>query len=104
MADDTRRQQIEEMLREDPGDAFLRYALALEHASAGDTPAAVAELRRLLEVTPEYVPAYLQLGQLLLRLDDVVAARECLRKGVTVARLAGDTHAAEEMQALLAGL
>ena len=31
-----RMEQIEALLADDPTDAFLRYGLALEHASAGD--------------------------------------------------------------------
>src|SRR5262249_45980850 len=36
MARTRRMEQIESLLAEDPDDAFLRYGLAMEHASAGD--------------------------------------------------------------------
>ena len=36
-----RLQQILDMLREDPGDAFLRYALALEKAKEGQLQEAI---------------------------------------------------------------
>src|SRR5271154_5917817 len=52
----SRKEQIEEMLAEDPGDAFLRYGLAMEHVGAGDDAGAVACFRKLLEVDPKYVP------------------------------------------------
>src|SRR5262245_833792 len=43
-----RRQQIEELLRSEPGDPFLRYALALENAAAGQGPRALEGLLELL--------------------------------------------------------
>ena len=39
MARTPRMAQIEAMLAEDPDDAFLRYGLGMEHASAGDDEA-----------------------------------------------------------------
>jgi hypothetical protein len=98
--------QIEAMLAEDPDDAFLRYGLAMEHASAGDQAACVEVLRDLIARTAAnpYVPAFLQAGQALARLDRVPEACGILRQGVEVARKAGDTHAQGEMQGLLDSL
>jgi hypothetical protein len=98
--------QIEEMLAEDPDDAFLRYGLAMEHASAGDDAACVTVLHDLIARTAAkpYVPAFLQCGQALVRLDRTAEACEVLKAGAEVARLAGDTHAQGEMQGLLASI
>jgi hypothetical protein len=95
--------QIEAMLAEDPDDAFLRYRLAMEHASAGDDAACVAVLRDLIArtATQPYVPAFLQAGQALVRLDRTAEAVAVLREGVEAARKAGDTHAQGEMQGLI---
>jgi hypothetical protein len=96
-------EQIEAMLAEDPDDAFLRYGLAMEHASAGDDAACVEVLRDLIARTTAspYIPAFLQAGQALVRLDRITEACDVLRKGVDAARRAGDTHAQGEMQGLL---
>ena len=97
-------EQIEAMLADDPDDAFLRYGLAMEHASAGDDAACVEVLRDLIARTAAatpYVPAYLQAGQALVRLDRITEACEVLREGVDVARRVGDAHAQGEMQGLL---
>lgn len=99
-----RREQIEEMLALDPDDSFLRYGLAMEHASAGDDAAAVACLRELLRRDPDYVPAYLQAGQALMRLGDDEPAREMLKSGIAVATRKGDAHAAGEMTNFLQAL
>jgi hypothetical protein len=104
MARTPRMSQIEAMLTEDPDDAFLRYGLAMEHASAGDDATCVTVLRDLIArtVATPYVPAFLQCGQALARLDRGAEACDVLRQGITAARAAGDTHAQGEMEGLLA--
>jgi thioredoxin-like negative regulator of GroEL len=100
----SRKEQIEEMLTLDPDDSFLRYGLAMEHVSTGDDAAAVTCLRELLRRDPDYVPAYLQAGQALIRqgLDDM--AIEMLKAGIAVATRKGDGHAAGEMTGFLEAL
>jgi len=95
--------QIEAMLAEDPDDAFLRYGLALEHASAGDDAACVEVLRDLIHRTASnpYIPAFLMAAQSLVRLDRIPEACETLRHGITAAGKGGDLHAQGEMQGLL---
>ena len=68
MADKSRRQRLEEMLAEDPTDSFCRYGLAMDYASAGEDETAAKVFAELLRMSPEYVPAYLQAGQVLARL------------------------------------
>jgi thioredoxin-like negative regulator of GroEL len=104
MSGKTRQQQIEEMLAEDPNDLFLRYGLAMEHVSQGDDEGAVRYFQDLLAVDANYVPAYMQLSQALIRRGRIPEAREQLGRGITVARQQGDGHAAEEMQGFLASL
>jgi hypothetical protein len=96
-------EQIEAMLAEDPDDAFLRYGLALEHAGQGDDATCVALLRDLIARTASnpYVPAYLQAGQALVRLDRITEACDVLREGIAAAGRAGDSHAQGEMMGLL---
>ena len=100
----TRKEQIEEMLALDPGDSFLRYGLAMEHASAGADEEAARQLVELTRRDAEYVPAYLQAGQILARLGREGEARQTLQAGVAMANRKGDGHAAGEMAALLAAL
>jgi hypothetical protein len=44
--------QLEAMLAAEPGDAFLRYALAMEHASAGDEATCADQLLALIAPRP----------------------------------------------------
>lgn len=103
MARTKRMDQIEAMLAEEPDDAFLRYGLALEHAGQGDDAACVQILRDLIARTSAkpYVPAFLQAGQALVRLDRIPEACEVLRQGIDSAHRAGDSHAESEMMGLL---
>ena len=98
-----RMAQIEALLIDDPVDPFLRYSLALEHASAGDDPAAADHLLRLIADTP-YVPAFLMAGQILNRLNRVDEASATLRRGIEVARQQGESHAEGEMAGLLSSI
>lgn len=104
-----RMERIEAMLADDPNDAFLRYGLAMEHASAGDDASCVAVLRDLIarsEASP-YVPAYLQAGQALVRLDRIDEACEVLKTGIDAAGRVGTPdaiHARGEMQGLLSSI
>lgn len=102
-------EQIEAMLAEDPNDDFLRYGLAMEHASAGDDETCVTVLRDLIArtATNPYVPAYLQAGQALVRLDRIPDACAVLRDGIDAAGKVGTAdalHARGEMQGLLASI
>ena len=100
----SRREKIEAMLLEDPGDTFLRYSLAMELRSEGDHEASIARLLELTKDSPPYVPAFFMAGQQLADLDRVDEARDFLGDGIEEARRQGDQHAAAEMSELLASL
>jgi Tfp pilus assembly protein PilF len=104
MSSKTRRQQIEEMLRQDPDDPFLRYGLAMDYAGAGEYKAAAGCFHELLRINPDYVPAFLQAAKVLQLLGQEDEARLVGRQGVSVARRAGDEHAAGELETFLDAL
>ena len=99
-----RIEQLRKFIAADPGDAFPRYALALELKGKGDAAGAAAELQELLRIKPDYLAAYLQLGMLLAALGDASGARETLGKGQELARRAGDSHTLSELTSALEGL
>lgn len=98
-----RMDQIESMLADDPKDSFLRYGLAMEHASIGQHEEAVRHLLALVADTP-YVPAFLQAGQFLNLLNRVEEGCEILRRGIAAAKQQGDSHAEGEMSGLLSSM
>ena len=97
----TRREKLETMLAESPGDPFLQYALALTYASEGNPAEAARRLGELIEQAAQYVPAYLQLAQLHADLGQAEQAKPVLARGIEAARRAGDTHAEGEMRGFL---
>ena len=99
-----RREKIEAMLADDPGDTFLRYSMAMELRSEGEHEKSLAQLNELISDDPPCVPAFLMAAQQLVELDRTDAAREQLRNGIEEARAQGDSHAAGEMSELLSSL
>lgn len=104
-----RMERIEAMLADDPDDAFLRYGLAMEHASAGDDASCAEVLRELIarSAASPYIPAYLQAGQALVRLDRIAEACAVLKDGIETAGKLGTAdamHARGEMQGLLSSV
>ena len=98
--------QIEAMLLDEPDDEFLRYALAMEHASAGDDASAAKVLQELVALNPAkpYIPGVLMAGQALLRIGDDATAATVLKTGIDASTRAGTAdalHARGELQGLL---
>jgi Tfp pilus assembly protein PilF len=100
----SRKEQLEAMLAGEPNDPELRYFLAMEHASAGDSEAAARQLLDVIAAHPDYVAAYLQAGQVLGRLGREEEARAVFQRGIASARQKGDLHAAGEMEGFLDAL
>lgn len=100
-----RRKMLEASLAEDPADPFLRYGLALQCLREGDTREGRERLLALIADHPDdQVAAYQQLGQSYLETGEVEPARTTLRQGIAKAQARGDSHAAAEMEGLLAQL
>jgi predicted Zn-dependent protease len=97
----TRRQLLEEFVSKKPDDAFSRYGLALECMNSGDSAAADAHFRALLERIPDYVPAHLMYAQFLVRENRSPEAKTVLTNGIATAIKKGDAHARSELEALL---
>ena len=100
----SRREKIEAMLVEDPGDTFLRYSLAMELDKEGAHDASLAKFGELTSDEPPYVPAFFMSAQQLARIGRIDDARARLRTGIEAARAQGDLHAAGEMSEFLASL
>ena len=58
---------LTEILTQNPGDAFARYGLAMEHANQGQTDASLAEFDRLLSTHPDYTAGYFMAAQTLVK-------------------------------------
>jgi tetratricopeptide (TPR) repeat protein len=97
----TRLEILKSMVEQKPTDSFARYGLAMEYRNSGDLEAAMAEFRTLMEVNPDYSPAYFHGGQTLERMGLLEEARDVYTKGVEVTIRIGNEHARSEMQGAL---
>jgi tetratricopeptide (TPR) repeat protein len=102
MPDADRIRALMNLLEEEPGDVFCRYALALEYAGSLDSAAqAIDLLTAITRDTPDYLPAYYQLGRLLMTGGNRTAALEVIQSGIRLAQNKGDRHTLAELGFLL---
>jgi predicted Zn-dependent protease len=95
---------LREILTLDPNNSFARYGIAMELVSQGDASAALDEFNTLLATDPDYTAGYFMAAQTLSglgRKDEAVAR---LKEGIASAARAGNSHALNEMQAMLGDL
>ena len=92
---------LNEILSQDPNNAFARYGLAMEFANSGQAERALEEFGRLIAAHPDYAAGYFMAAQTLVKTGRNEDARAMLEKGIAVAQRKGDSHAASEMQAML---
>ena len=90
-----------DFLRDDPDDAFTRFAIAQEYAKLGRDADAAAAYEALVRDEPGYVGTYYHLGALYRRLGRPADAEAALRAGIAAATAAGDAHARSELQRAL---
>ncbi len=95
---------LNEILTENPCDAFARYGLAMEYSKLGDLERALAEFSTLLKANPDYTAGYFMAAQTLARADRSADAKTMLADGIASAHRTGNTHALSEMEAMLAEL
>ena len=92
---------LNEILAENPSDAFARYGLAMEYANSGQVETALAQFGLLLEKSPDYTAGYFMAAQTLAKASRVDEARKMLVDGIASAKRTGNNHALSEMEAML---
>lgn len=93
--------QLETLLKEDPKDPFLHYAIALEYASRGDKAQAIARIEKLVGDNPDYLGAYYQLGQLYEQTQQNDKALTTYRTGAVLAQKLGNKKTLGELNEAL---
>jgi Tfp pilus assembly protein PilF len=93
----SRLNQIEEMLKSEPTDSFLNYALALEYAKVNDVKKAIELIEVLLVRDENYLGAYYQLGKYYEQTNQKQNAIDTYYKGTTVAMLQKNNKALNEL-------
>ena len=99
MAD--RLTQLLELLYEMPGDAFLKYGVALEYMSRNDDDTALQHFTELKISQPDYLPLYYQLGKVYERNNQIENAIKTYNDGIIIARKHKDMHTLNELQSAL---
>lgn len=92
---------LNEILTQDPNNAFARYGLAMEHSNSGRLDEALQEFQKLLAANPDYAAGYFMAAQALLKAGRNENAKQMLRDGIAAAERKGEAHAQSEMQAML---
>ena len=92
---------LNEVLSQNPADAFARYGLAMEYSKTGEVERALEEFGKLLSAHPDYTAGYFMAAQTLVTANRIDEARKMLVEGISSARRTGNTHAQSEMTALL---
>jgi tetratricopeptide (TPR) repeat protein len=97
-------ERLQEFLKANPKDSFVRYGYSMELSKLGRIDEAVASFRQLIQDDPGYVPAYMQAGSVLARAGRKGEAKEVFLQGIAAAARAGESHAHSELQGMLDGL
>ena len=95
---------LNEVLSQNPADAFARYGLAMEYSNSGEVERALEEFGRLLATHPDYTAGYFMAAQTLAKADRTEEARKMLADGIASAKKTGNGHAQSEMEGMLAEL
>ena len=92
---------LNEILTENPKDAFARYGLAMEYSKSGEVDRALQEFAKLLSTHPDYTAGYFMAAQALASANRLDEAKKMLVDGISSARRTGNAHAQSEMTTML---
>ena len=93
--------EIRKMLKTDPSDSFLTYALGLEYEKAGNTKKAIETIKKLIESDPDYLGAYYKLGQLYETINKLDLARKIYAHGIKLSTEKNDFKSKGELEEAL---
>jgi tetratricopeptide (TPR) repeat protein len=88
--------QLQQMLKDEPNDLFLNYSIAMEYLSAGDIQKAIKAFQRTLQLKPDYIPAFYQLGKAYESISEMEKALSYYRQGLDLARLQKNNKSVNE--------
>ncbi len=97
----SRVDEILKMLKTDPDDSFLTYALALEYEKEGKVKKAIKVIEELNQKDPAYLGAYYKLGQLYEAQNKLPNARRIYKTGIGLAEEKNDFKAKGELEEAL---
>ncbi|MGZ3885151.1 MAG: tetratricopeptide repeat protein [Bacteroidia bacterium] len=93
----SRKAQLLDMLKQEPADVFLNYALAVELQSEQQLEEAQQQFLRTMKLDADYLPCYYQLGQTLEKMEKQSEALEMYKKGLDLAKRQKNQKAVNEI-------
>ena len=93
----SRLQQIQLMLKSEPNDSFLNYALALEYGKLNNLTEAIDIIENLLLNDENYLGAYYQLGKYYELIQNYEKAKSTFTKGMSIAKKQNNNKATGEL-------
>lgn len=97
----TRIDQIKELLREEPDDPFLCYAMACELEKEHKIEKAIEWLERIRNTSPNYYGLYYKLGKLYEALGKSASAKDIYEKGIVICTALDEYKIKSELQQAL---
>ena len=94
----SRIEQLQELLKDDINDSFLKYALALEYVKVKENDTARDYFLKLIKEDKDYVATYYQLGKLYESLNEVEKATEIYKNGIEIAQQIDNKKSLLELQ------
>lgn len=92
-----RLKSLIKMYNEDPGDSFIRFAIAKEYEKIGDYQMAMEHYLSLKVDDPDYVGLYYHLAKLMEEMEDENQALSVYEEGIVIAKKLNDFHALSEL-------
>jgi Tfp pilus assembly protein PilF len=85
-----------DLLKKEPNDLFMNYALGLEYVAESNALRAESQLKKVLELDENYIAAYYQLGKLFETQLKNTEAISAYKTGLEKARIKKDNKAINE--------
>jgi tetratricopeptide (TPR) repeat protein len=96
-----RIERINEMLKQNPTDSFLLFALGLEKIKTGSENEALLLFEKIIDTNPDYSGVYYHLGKLLEQKSESEKAIDVYEKGMQVCKKLNEQHNYNELRGAL---
>jgi tetratricopeptide (TPR) repeat protein len=90
--------QLKKIIKNDPDDPFLHYALGLEFIKEGEQDNAKLSFDKILMSFTDYLPVYYQAAQLFIDLEKYDLAKNTFESGIRLATKEKDTKTLNELK------
>ncbi len=93
----SRLEQLFDLLKTQPNEPFLLFAIAKEYEKAKNLEKALEYYMEVYDTSPDYLGTYYHLGKLYERLKEPEKAIKIYKQGMAMARMQGENHALSEL-------